>query len=72
MNNEKILAIKELLKQRRTPIIREKLDELDNDLEKLDKLQEFLDKVKKLCEMSGQSNMVSGIVLKKLLVKYGK
>ena len=70
--NKTISEIKELMKQRRTQLTMEKLNELDRDLEKLDGLQGFFDRVKKLCGESGESNMVSGIVLKRLLVKYGK
>ena len=67
--NEKISEIKELLKQRRTPIIFEKLNELSDDL---DKLQEFFDEVKNLCRNQGRSSLVSIDLIEKLLVEYGK
>jgi len=69
--NSKIFEIKELLKQRRTPLIREKLDELEKDLKKLDNLQDFLDEIKRLCRESGRTTVVSIQTIENLIVKYG-
>jgi len=70
MVNEKITEIKELMKQRRTLIIKEKLDELDKDLEKLDNFQKFFDEVKSLVRNSGRTNMISISSIEELIIKH--
>ena len=48
--NEKISEIRELMKQRRTPLIREKLDEIERDLEKMDNLKKFKSEIEEVIE----------------------
>ena len=68
--DEKIFEIKELLKQRRTPLIKEKLEELQKDLEKLENLQKFLDEIKKIIRELGRSTMLDKSKIEEAINEY--